>query len=215
MEPDWPALRERMVQDQFAARGIQNPRVLEALAKIPRHLFVPEPARSHAYEDRALAIGFDQTISQPCMVGIMLQALQLIGDETVLEIGTGSGYQAALLGELARNVDTVEIIPELAAQAKQLLKRLEYANVRVHAQDGSGGLPALGPYDAIVVAASAPDVPPPLLDQLTDHGKLLLPIRRGAYDVLTLIQKQGIAFVRQDLNECTFVPLLGQYGQSL
>ncbi len=150
---DWDSQREWMVRQQLMARGIRDPRVLAAMRRIPRHLFIPESQREHAYEDRALPIGLEQTISQPYIVALTLQALALAGWETVLEIGTGGGYQAALLGELARDVHTIEIIPELAERARQQLQDPAYSNIHVYAQDGSGGLAAYAPYPAIVVAA--------------------------------------------------------------
>lgn len=213
MEPDWPAQRARMARDQLFSRGILDPRVLEAMGETPRHLFVPESQRARSYEDRALPIGYGQTISQPYMVGLMLKTLELTGKEKVLEIGTGSGYQAALLGKLARDVRTMEIVPELADGAERLLKSLGQANVQVYRRDGSGGLPEEAPFDAIILAAAAPDVPPPLLHQLADGGKLLLPVGRGGRHHLTLIQKRGTAVERKDLGECVFVPLQGQYGK--
>ena len=174
--PNWDQLRDQMIETQLQPRGIYDARILEAMRRVPRHLFVPEPARDRSYEDRALSIGFGQTISQPYMVAIMLRALALTGSEKVLEIGTGTGYQAALLAYLAKQVETVELVPELVAQARAALAALGISNVHVHLTDGSHGLPGKAPFDAIIVAAGAPDVPPILLDQLASGGKLLIPI---------------------------------------
>src|SRR5512145_3080038 len=156
--------RLNMVARQIEARGIRDPRLLEAMRHVPRHEFVPFEHRHAAYEDHPLPIGNEQTISQPYMVAYMTELLQLQGHETVLEVGTGSGYQAAVLGLLAKQVHTIERRPDLAANACRALERLGYANVRVHVGDGSPGLPEFAPYQAILVAAAAPKVPQPLLD---------------------------------------------------
>jgi protein-L-isoaspartate(D-aspartate) O-methyltransferase len=209
---DFEAQREQMVQEQIFSRGILDARILSAMREIPRHHFIPEAQWGRAYDDRALPVGFEQTISQPYMVALMLKALSLAGHEKVLEIGAGGGYQAALLGRLAKEVHSVEIVPELAVLAEQRLRGLGLTNVQVHQRDGSGGLPEQAPYDAIVLAASAPEIPPPLVGQLKEGGKLLLPLRRGARDVLVLVEKHGGGLTRKDLSECAFVPLRGAFG---
>jgi protein-L-isoaspartate(D-aspartate) O-methyltransferase len=210
--PSWEELRERMVREQLEKRGLIQPRILDVMRRVPRHLFVPEAARNAAYEDRALPIGFDQTISQPYMVAVMLRTLDLQGSEKVLEIGTGSGYEAALLGLLAKEVHTVDIVPELVLDARKNLALLEMNNVHVHTADGSSGFPSAAPYDAILVAAGSPDVPPLLVSQLGPGGKLLLPIGDRKKQMLTLVQKNGNEIVRQPLGACAFVPLLGAFG---
>ncbi len=190
------------------ARGVGDPAVLAAMSAVPRHRFV-DPAQSDAaYADTPLPIGHGQTISQPEMVAVMLEALGLTGDEHVLEVGTGSGYQAALLGQLARDVVTVEIVPELAARAREALAATGADNVRVHLGDGSLGWPAGAPYDAIVVAAAAPRVPAPLVDQLADGGRLVLPVAQS----LTRVTRHGDAVDEVRLGGCAFVPLVGAQG---
>jgi protein-L-isoaspartate(D-aspartate) O-methyltransferase len=186
--------------------------VLAAMRSVPRHLFVPVTERSQAYEDSPLPIGQGQTISQPYIVAYMLHALNLIGSEKVLEIGTGSGYQAALLGKLAKEVHTVERFPDLAEQAERVLSQFDYSNVHVHNADGSAGLPGYAPYDAIIVAAGAPIVPQPLLDQLGPNGRLLLPVGEQGHQVLQLWMRHGDEFDRDDLVPVAFVPLVGEYG---
>src|SRR3972149_378418 len=169
-------LRERMVDEQLGGRDISDRRVLEAMRFVPRHRFVPQDAAELAYLDAPLPIGYRQTISQPYIVALMSQLLRLRGDETVLEVGTGSGYQAAVLGRLARRVYTVERIPELAESAKRALAGLELDNVEVCVADGSAGLPEAAPFDGILVAAAAPKAPRPLLDQLAEGGRLVVPV---------------------------------------
>jgi len=208
----WDRLREQMVEDQLRKRGILNLSILDAMGSVPRHVFVPETVRDLSYEDRALAIGHGQTISQPYMTAIMLQVLALSGTEKVMEIGTGTGYQAALLARLAKQVETVELVPELASQARETLAALGISNVNVHIADGSRGLPGEAPFDAIAVAAGAPDVPPMLLEQLAPNGKLLIPIGDRKQQILTLFQKMDSQVVRKPLGGCAFVPLLGVHG---
>src|SRR6266545_3205586 len=175
-EKHYDALRQRMVEEQLRRRGIHDQRVLEAMQIVPRHLFVPDTWRAQAYEDMPLPIGHQQTISQPYIVALMLAALELTGTERVLEVGTGSGYQAALLGWLVKYVYTVEIIPELAQSAREVLAQLGYENVAVVAANGSIGWKAGAPYDAIIVAAASPTVPHPLVEQLQEGGRLVLPV---------------------------------------
>ncbi len=211
-EEAFSQLRIKMVERQLAERGIRDERVLAAMRRVPRHLFVPEAERAQAHEDSPLPIGQGQTISQPYIVAYMLQALHLSGDEKVLEIGTGSGYQAALLGELAKEVHTVERFADLAEQAKRVLTQLGYQNVHVHHADGSAGLPDHAPYDAIIVAAGAPIVPQPLLKQLAPGGRLLLPVGEPGHQVLQLWTRRGGEFDREDLVPVAFVPLVGAHG---
>jgi protein-L-isoaspartate(D-aspartate) O-methyltransferase len=204
--------RVNMVEHQLRARGIVDARVLEAMADVPRHEFVPPRNRSFAYEDRPLSIGGGQTISQPFMVATMLEALELRGDEKVLDVGTGSGYQAALLSRLVREVVTVEIVPRLARNAQKTLKRLGYANVRVAAGDGSVGWPAEAPYDAIIVAAGSPRVPAPLLDQLASGGRLVIPVGEPSGQRLLRVHNNHRMLETEQLAWCEFVPLVGREG---
>lgn len=203
-----------MVEQQLAKRGIRDERVLAAMRSVPRHLFVSEVERAQAYGDSPLPIGQNQTISQPYIVAYMLQALHLTSAEKILEIGSGSGYQAALLGELAKEIHTVERFAELAEQAQRVLTELGVQNVHVHHADGSTGLPAHAPYDAIIVAAGAPIVPQPLLAQLGPGGRLLLPVGEPVHQVLQLWTRRGDEFERQDLVPVAFVPLIGAHGWS-
>jgi len=162
--------RQRMVADQIRRRGVKDPAVLSAMTSVPRHLFVPLSARDAAYADAPLVIGYKQTISQPYIVALMTSALQLDGHEKVLEVGTGSGYQAAIVSRIACRVETLEIVPKLAARAARLIGRLGYTNVGVHVGDGSLGWLPGAPYDAIIVTAASPSIPPPLADQLAEGG---------------------------------------------
>ena len=204
--------RERMVIEQLQARGIAEPRVLSAFLKVPRHLFVPEAFQHEAYADHPIPIGAGQTISQPYMVALMTQLLRLQGHERVLEIGTGSGYQVAILAELALEVYSVERLPELAQDAKARLSALGYVNVHLTVGNGSPGWPEHAPYDGILVAAAAPRVPPPLLGQLADQGRLAIPLGDGDAQTLALIEKHGKTFQRTPIITCVFVPLHGEYG---
>jgi protein-L-isoaspartate(D-aspartate) O-methyltransferase len=211
-EEQYRTLREQMVEEQLQQRGICDLRVLDAMRKVPRHLFVSEQQRQEAYADTPLPIGHHQTISQPYIVALMLEALALQGSERVLEVGTGSGYQAALLGELARQVYTVEIIPELAHTAQAMLLQLGYDNVEVVAANGSIGWKEAAPYDAIIVAAASPTIPIPLLAQLHDPGRLILPVGDVWGQTLLRIRKHHGTITHEDLGGCTFVPLVGQEG---
>ena len=209
--PDWTSQRLAMVRRQIEARGIRDPRVLQALKTVPRHEFVPESARSAAYEDEPLPIGRGQTISQPFMVALMSEALGLHGSERVLEVGTGSGYQAAVLGELAAEVFTVERIAELAGTAARTLEELGCANVTVVVGDGCRGLSEHAPFDAILVAAAAPSVPPALREQLADGGVLVVPIgESAAVQVLTIVRRTADRFTTEEGTGCRFVPLIGE-----
>ncbi len=211
-EEQYRVLRQRMVEEQLQRRGIRNRRVLEAMQTVPRHLFVPEKYRIQAYEDIPLPIGYQQTISQPYIVALMLEALELTGTERVLEVGTGSGYQAALLGWLTKHIYTVEIIPELAQSARALLSRLGCDNVEVMAANGSIGWQAGAPYDAIIVAAASPTVPHSLVEQLQEGGRLVLPVGDLFEQTLLRIRKREGQSVTEDLGGCAFVPLVGAEG---
>lgn len=204
--------RRRMVEDQLLTHGIKEPRVIEAFRKVRRHEFVSPGMEDQAYLDRPLPIGFGQTISQPLMVAIMTEALELKGNERILEIGTGSGYQAAILAELAREVYTVERIKELSHRARKTIYRLRYNNVKFRIGDGTLGWPEEGPYDEIIVTAGAPFVPKALLDQLADGGRLVIPV--GGEDVqdLELIQRAGGEFRKKLITSCRFVKLTGEQG---
>lgn len=204
--------RARMVEEQIKARGLTDERLLTAFRKIPRHLFVAEERQHEAYEDHPIPIASGQTISQPYMVALMTAHLRLQGHERVLEIGTGSGYQTAILAELALEVFSVERLPELLSAVSQRLQGLGYLNVHLSAGNGSLGWPEHAPYDAILVGAAAPDVPAPLVDQLTDHGSMVLPIGPQNAQLLHVVEKRGGMVVRKAVASCVFVPLLGRYG---
>lgn len=210
---DFTALRHRMIETDLRGRGICDSRVLMAMSEVPREEFVPEALREKAYDDRALPIGFQQTISQPYTVAFMLESLCLRSGDKVLEIGTGSGYAAAVLSQLATTVHTVERIPELAETAQRRLQRLGYRNVHVHVADGSQGLPEYGPFDAIVVTAAAEFLPPPFAKQLTDGGRLILPLGDAYSQNLYRFTKDGERLVSEDLGGFVFVPLVGRYGK--
>ena len=204
--------RLEMVEKQIRRRHISDRRVLECLERVPRHEFVPAEFRGRAYEDAPLPIGDGQTISQPYIVAAMSAALRLQGDERVLEIGTGFGYQAAVLACLAREVFTVEFRAELATEAAERLARLAYKNVHMHCGDGTLGLPEFAPYDAILVAAAAPSVPAPLLVQLAEGGRMVVPVGDVENQDLRLIERSHDTFRTIMLEPCRFVPLLGAHG---
>jgi len=207
--------RLRMVEYQIAARGVSDERVLSAMRELPRHLFVPEPYRSAAYQDSPLPIGQGQTISQPYIVARMTELLQISPEDRVLEIGTGSGYQAAILGKLASEVVSLERIPEVAEMAKKNLESLGLSNVRVVVTDGTEGYPERAPYNAILVTASTPEVPRPLMDQLAEGGRLVAPVgSRDLQELVRLVRKGG-EFLRESYGGVVFVPLLGKYGWNL
>lgn len=202
--------REMMVEYQLKGRDITDPKVLEVMSQIPRHQFVPEEYKDQAYEDHPLPIGEGQTISQPYIVALMTQNLELQGDEKVLEIGTGSGYQAAILSKLVEEVYTVEIIKSLGLTAKDRLKRLDYDNVVVQVADGYNGWPEHAPFDAIIVTAAPDHVPPPLLDQLKDGGIMVIPVGPpGSYQTLWKLTKKGDQIISKNLGGVLFVPLTG------
>jgi protein-L-isoaspartate(D-aspartate) O-methyltransferase len=200
--------RQQMVEEQLRRRGVHDERVLQAMATVPRHLFVPPVLQSQAYEDGPLPIGQEQTISQPYIVALMTESLRLKGKETVLEIGTGSGYQAAVLSLLAKQVYSIEIIPQLAETARQRLVSLGYENVEVIVGDGNKGWPTKAPYDAIIVTAAAPQIPPALLEQLAEGGQMVLPVEVGEGQHLLRLQKVDGKIVREDLGAVRFVPLV-------
>jgi protein-L-isoaspartate(D-aspartate) O-methyltransferase len=209
---DFEEMRLRMVAEQIRNRGIRDPRVLEAMATVPRHEFVPAEMRPLAYADQPLAIGEGQTISQPFMVAAMAEALELEGNERVLEIGAGSGYQAAVLSRLAREVIAVEIHPSLAEAARERLARLGYLNVRIEVGDGTLGWPECAPYEAILVTAAAPSIPPPLLEQLAEGGRLVLPIGPAEHQQLRRVRKLSDRTSDEWLYDCRFVLLVGRHG---
>ncbi len=204
--------RHRMVEQQLRQRGIADERVLAAMDRVPRHRFVPRSERWGAYEDAPLPIGQGQTISQPYMVGRMTELLALTPRSTVLEVGTGSGYQAAVLGELAAEVWTIERHETLAAHARTLLEELGYANVHVVVGDGSVGLVEQAPFDGIVVTAAAPEVPEALRRQLADGGRLVIPVGDGWMQSLMLVQRSGQHYRESTVLGCRFVPLIGEGG---
>ena len=198
------------IDEQLVARGITDARVLDAMRRVPRDVFVPHEAQQAAYDDRALPIGSGQTISQPFMVAAMTEALRLTGSERVLDVGTGSGYQAAILSVLAREVITIERRPELAEMARHALATLERTNVTVLTGDGTLGSPAHAPFDAILVAAGAPRVPEPLKAQLAaDGGRLVIPVGSSAQQSLRIVTRDGDRFVETEGVGCVFVPLIG------
>jgi len=205
-------LREEMVRTQIAARGIRDARVLAAMRTVPRHRFLPDQLAHAAYRDAPQPIGMGQTISQPYIVALMSELLCLTGKERVLEIGTGSGYQAAILGQLAAEVITVERFPGLARQAAAVLAELGYTNIQVQVGDGTLGWPAKAPYDAIIVTAAAPDVPEPLKAQLADGGRLVAPIGPRWSQELVRVRRHGDQFQTEWLIGVSFVPLIGEYG---
>jgi protein-L-isoaspartate(D-aspartate) O-methyltransferase len=202
----------KMIETQLRRRGITDAAVLAAIGGVPRHKFVAEEFRARAYDDVPLPIGDGQTISQPYIVAAMTAALRLCPDDRVLEIGTGCGYQAAILSCLVKVVFTVERRPELALSASARLTRLGYASVHVHCGDGTLGLPEFAPFDAILVAAAAPAVPQPLLTQLAEGGRMILPVGDSEHQELQRIEKQGTSFLKSTLEGCRFVPLVGYHG---
>jgi protein-L-isoaspartate(D-aspartate) O-methyltransferase len=212
LNPDYRLAREKMVRGQLISRGIKDQRVLDAMGKIPRDRFVDEALSGEAYSDHPLPIGHKQTISQPYMVALMTEALGLTGYERVLEIGTGSGYQTAILSQLAQKVYTVERIRVLMVRARTLLAELECNNVLFKAYDGTLGWQEFAPYDAIMVTAGAPQIPEPLLEQLAEGGRLVIPIGdRSSQELQRITQKSG-KFHRENLGGCRFVNLIGAHG---
>jgi protein-L-isoaspartate(D-aspartate) O-methyltransferase len=206
---DFAASRERMVREQIEARGVSDPRTLAALRAVPRHLFVPAAQVPSAYEDRPLPIGHEQTISQPYIVAFMTEALKLQGGEKVMEVGTGSGYQAAVLAAAGARVFTIEIVAPLAEEARARLARLGYESVDVRAGDGYAGWPEEAPFDAIAITAAAPRIPEPLKAQLKDGGRLVMPLGDEAQE-LVLVTRTGATFQERRLLPVRFVPMTGQ-----
>jgi len=201
-----------MVEEQLVARGVTEPRVLAAMRRVPRHLFVEEALRGRAYGDHPLPIGDGQTISQPFMVGKMTELLRLGGTEKVLEIGTGCGYQAAVLAELCARVCTIERIPKLAQRARALLELMGYRNVWVRVANGTLGWPDEAPFDRILVTAGGPNVPPPLFDQLAEGGRMVMPVGDATTQVLQMIEKRDGAMRTTEHSGCVFVKLVGKYA---
>lgn len=205
--------RKRMVESQIKARGINDSRLIDAMRKVPRHLFVEEAMAGQAYSDTALPIGEKQTISQPYMVALMTELLQLTGTEKVLEIGTGSGYQTAILAQLAARVYTLERVRPLALKARKVLDSLGLLNINMRIEDGTAGWEAEAPFDAVIVSAGAPDVPGQLIDQLSVGGRLVIPVGTQAEQVLARLTKAADGSVtREDFINCKFVRLIGQFG---
>jgi protein-L-isoaspartate(D-aspartate) O-methyltransferase len=209
---DETAARLAMVQHQIADRGIRDARVLAAMRDVPRHLFVPPEHRAQAYEDHPVPIGAGQTISQPYMVAIMSAALGATPSDRVLEVGTGSGYQTAILARLAAHVVSIERHASLAGEARQRLSSLGIRNAEIRVGDGSEGAPDLAPFDRILVAAGAPAVPETLRASLAERGRLVIPVGPPGYQRLTVVQRDGDQFLVSEGEACTFVPLIGRHG---
>lgn len=209
-EDTWAYARRRMVDEQIAARDVTDPRVLEAMRRVPRHLFVPEDAQSEAYADHPLSIGHDQTISQPYIVALMSQLAEIARGDRVLEIGTGSGYQAAVLAELGAEVYTIEIVEPLAREAEARLRRLGYDRVHVRAGDGYGGWPEHAPFDAVIVTAAPPRIPDPLREQLAVGAHLVAPEGGGMVQQLVVLTRTAEGYDRRDVIPVLFVPMTGE-----
>ena len=209
---DMQKVRDRMVEEQLIPRGIHDPKTLEAMRRVPRHLFVEDALQNQAYGDFPLPIGRGQTISQPYIVALMTQALGLQGHESVLEIGTGSGYQAAILSLICEKVYTVERIDSLLVRARNIFDRLHYLNILTKLDDGTNGWPEYGPYDAIIVTAGGPKVPEPLLDQLADPGTLVIPVGDLGMQNLQLVTKKAGAITEKTIEYVRFVNLIGSHG---
>ncbi len=209
---DFEIAREHMVARDLRPRGINDPRVIRAMSKVPRHLFVDEALWDQAYGDFPLPIGYGQTISQPYIVALMAQELELSGRQRVLEIGTGSGYQAAILAELARSVFSVERVSALLSRARKVLDKLGYSNVHLKLDDGTWGWKDHAPFDVITVAAASPQIPQPLLDQLNDPGILLIPVGDEYSQSLVKVTKEGGRINQKDMGGVRFVKLVGDHG---
>ena len=206
---DFKAMREKMVETQIKARGVKTPRVLSALLKVERHRFVPEENLNSAYSDQPLPIGEGQTISQPYIVALMTELLDLKGDEKVLEIGTGSGYQAAILAELSKEVYTIEIIESLASMSKKRLLELGYQNIQVKAGDGYLGWPEFAPFDAIIVTAAPDHIPKPLIEQLKEGGRMVVPVGTHTQELKKIFKRSG-KIETTDVIPVLFVPMTGE-----
>jgi len=211
-EENYERLRREMVKLQLERRKIKDQRVLEAMRKVPRHKFVPERMRGEAYDDHPLPIGEGQTISQPYMVAIMTELLELRGEEKVLEIGTGSGYQLAILAELARETFSVERFGPLAEQSRDRLRELGYRNIEIRTGDGTLGWPERAPFDGIIVTAGAPRIPLPLIEQLSEGGRLVIPVGEERHQELYRVVKEGGGTRKEYFGGCVFVPLVGEHG---
>lgn len=209
---DFPKARAKMVEEQIIERGIKDPRVITAMKKVPRHLFVEEALQSQAYNDRPLPIGEKQTISQPYMVALMTEALELKGSDRVLEIGSGSGYQTAILAEIVQEVYSIERVRPLAIRARKLLYDLGYFNVEIKIFDGTFGWSEKSPFDAILVTAGSPNIPQPLYDQLSTGGRLVIPVGNSDIQDLYRVTKTEEGMKKEDLGGCRFVKLIGRYG---
>lgn len=209
LKGDFKAMREKMVDTQIKARGVKDPRILSAMLKIERHHFVPEEYLNSAYSDQPLPIGEGQTISQPYIVALMTELLELKGDEKVLEIGTGSGYQAAILAELVKEVYTIEIIETLASSADKRLRQLGYQNIHVKAGDGYLGWPEVAPFDALIVTAAPDHIPKPLIDQLKEGGRMVVPVGTYTQELKKIIKRSG-KIETTDVIPVVFVPMTGE-----
>jgi protein-L-isoaspartate(D-aspartate) O-methyltransferase len=209
---EFKELREFMVRTQLLPRGIKDERVLNAMKKVPRHLFIDENMQYKAYDDMALSIGEGQTISQPYMVAVMTELLELKGDEKVLEIGTGSGYQAAILAELAKKVYTIERVAVLAMRAEEKFNSLGYKNIKVKTGDGTLGWPEESPFDRIIITAATPEIPSPLINQLADEGIIIAPVGERFSQQLLKARKSKDKLLKSLHTPCVFVPLIGEYG---
>jgi protein-L-isoaspartate(D-aspartate) O-methyltransferase len=213
MDQDFSQQRQTMVRDQLMRRGISDEEVLAAMREVPRHLFVPEAIINFAYQDTSLPIGEDQTISQPYIVALMIQSAHVDRHSVVLEVGTGSGYAAAVLSRVVKEVHTIERVPALARRAESVLQALNYANVHIHEGDGSLGLSEYMPYDAIIVTASAPAVPQSFISQLKESGRVVIPVGDALSQQLLLLQKTGPdAYAKKLVELVRFVPLIGKEG---
>jgi protein-L-isoaspartate(D-aspartate) O-methyltransferase len=212
MVSDYSLAREQMVRTQLIPRGIRDPRVLQAMKEVPRDRFVPEPMKPFAYQDSPLAIGNFQTISQPYIVALMTEALELTGEDKTLEIGTGSGYQAAILAKLSKTVYTVERIAALSEGAQKVLYELGYTNIYMNVSDGTLGWSENAPYNAIMVTAGSPDIPDPLISQLKEGGRLVVPIGDRVSQELIKIVRKGDSCYKESLGGVRFVNLIGEYG---
>jgi protein-L-isoaspartate(D-aspartate) O-methyltransferase len=209
---NYAALRDRMAAEQLVGRGISDKKVLEAFRKVERHKFIPEEFRDNAYQDHPLPIGEGQTISQPYMVALMTESLNLKGGEKILEIGAGSGYQAAILAGIAKEVYSVERVEALAKKAESLLKELGYNNVKIKVGDGTMGWPENAPYDGIIVTAGAPKIPDAYIDELNIGGRLVIPVGGAFSQALTIVEKKPGGIQTRELCGCVFVPLVGKEG---
>ena len=212
MNDRFATIRDRMVQEQLIPRGISDPRVLAAMREVPRHCFVDDALSSRAYGDFPLPIASGQTISQPYIVALMTESLALEGNERVLEIGTGSGYQAAVLSRLCSQVYTVERINSLLAGSRRVFDQLRYFNIVAKLDDGTLGWPEHGPYDAIIVTAGGPKIPEPLVEQLGDGGRLVIPVGDQRSQALQFVEKEGEEVRVSELEKVRFVDLVGEYG---